>query len=116
MNRSFILRYCWLANTTGRAGKFLAFDMVQEHNIRDIKVSEYTFEVLLSADMSILAYLRRTRSVRILGLYQTHFRIHTCTAQGKESYRSGVQPFSTRQGPYYAEMGGRCCKLTGIVS
>ncbi|KAI0696103.1 hypothetical protein BC835DRAFT_1414500 [Cytidiella melzeri] len=34
--REFILRYCWLANTNnGKA--FLAFDMLQEHNIRDIK-------------------------------------------------------------------------------
>ncbi|KAI0694460.1 hypothetical protein BC835DRAFT_1306326 [Cytidiella melzeri] len=35
--RSFIMQYCWLANTTGRPGQFLAFDMLQEHNIRDIK-------------------------------------------------------------------------------
>ncbi|KAI0695834.1 hypothetical protein BC835DRAFT_1345302 [Cytidiella melzeri] len=40
--RSFILRYCWLANTTGQEGRFLAFDMLQEHNIRDIK---HTFAV-----------------------------------------------------------------------
>ncbi|KAI0683127.1 hypothetical protein BC835DRAFT_1423644 [Cytidiella melzeri] len=34
--REFILRYCWLANTNdGKA--FLAFNMLQEHNIRDIK-------------------------------------------------------------------------------
>ncbi|KAI0690354.1 hypothetical protein BC835DRAFT_1528859 [Cytidiella melzeri] len=36
--RSFIMRFCWLANTTGLENGFLAFDMVQEHNIRDIKV------------------------------------------------------------------------------
>ncbi|KAI0693992.1 hypothetical protein BC835DRAFT_1488319, partial [Cytidiella melzeri] len=35
--KSFVMRYCWLANTTGRKGTFLAFDMLQEHNIRDIK-------------------------------------------------------------------------------
>ncbi|KAI0688541.1 hypothetical protein BC835DRAFT_1419055 [Cytidiella melzeri] len=35
--RAFMTRYCWLANTSGRPGCFLAFDMVQEHNIRDIK-------------------------------------------------------------------------------
>ncbi|KAI0699730.1 hypothetical protein BC835DRAFT_1304423 [Cytidiella melzeri] len=40
--RSFILRYCWLANTTGQEGRFFAFDMLQEHNIRDIK---HTFAV-----------------------------------------------------------------------
>ncbi|KAI0339474.1 hypothetical protein BDW22DRAFT_1456337 [Trametopsis cervina] len=34
---SFVMQHCWLANTTGLPGKFLAFDMVQEHNIRDIK-------------------------------------------------------------------------------
>ncbi|KAI0688537.1 hypothetical protein BC835DRAFT_1284427, partial [Cytidiella melzeri] len=32
------MRFCWLANTTGLENGFLAFDMVQEHNIRDIKV------------------------------------------------------------------------------
>ncbi|KAI0687714.1 hypothetical protein BC835DRAFT_1419737 [Cytidiella melzeri] len=36
--KSFVIRYCWLANTTGHKNGFLAFDMVQEHNIRDIKV------------------------------------------------------------------------------
>ncbi|KAI0685745.1 hypothetical protein BC835DRAFT_1289537 [Cytidiella melzeri] len=41
--RIFVMRYCWLANTTGRAGGFLAYDMCQEHNIRDIK---YIFMVL----------------------------------------------------------------------
>ncbi|KAI0686262.1 hypothetical protein BC835DRAFT_1288480 [Cytidiella melzeri] len=35
--KSFVIRHCWLANTTGRKGAFLAFDMLQEHNIRDIK-------------------------------------------------------------------------------
>ncbi|PSS06545.1 hypothetical protein PHLCEN_2v3675 [Hermanssonia centrifuga] len=35
--KQFILKYCWLANTTGRPGLFLPFDMLQEHNIRDIK-------------------------------------------------------------------------------
>lgn len=36
--RTIIMRYCWLANTTGRVGGHLPIDMVQEHNIRDIKV------------------------------------------------------------------------------
>lgn len=39
---TFVLRYCWLANTTGKHDAFLAFDMLQEHNIRDIKVSLHT--------------------------------------------------------------------------
>ncbi|PCH39258.1 hypothetical protein WOLCODRAFT_33102, partial [Wolfiporia cocos MD-104 SS10] len=34
---TFIMRYCWLANTTGHPDSFMAFDMLQEHNIRDIK-------------------------------------------------------------------------------
>ncbi|GJE94089.1 hypothetical protein PsYK624_102570 [Phanerochaete sordida] len=33
----WILQYCWLGNTTGRAGCFAPFDLIQEHNIRDIK-------------------------------------------------------------------------------
>ncbi|KAI0685910.1 hypothetical protein BC835DRAFT_1420806 [Cytidiella melzeri] len=37
--KSFVMRFCWLANTTGKKNSFLAFDMVQEHNIRDIKVT-----------------------------------------------------------------------------
>lgn len=37
--RDFIMRFCWLANTTGRHNSFLPFDELQEHNIRDIKVS-----------------------------------------------------------------------------
>lgn len=36
--RNWMLRYCWLANTTGWPGLFEPFDMLQEHNIRDIKV------------------------------------------------------------------------------
>ncbi|KAI0691820.1 hypothetical protein BC835DRAFT_1509188 [Cytidiella melzeri] len=36
--KSFLMRYCWLANTTGHENGFLAYDMVQEHNVRDIKV------------------------------------------------------------------------------
>ncbi|KAI0686306.1 hypothetical protein BC835DRAFT_1530101 [Cytidiella melzeri] len=31
--KSFVMRVCWLANTTGKKNSFLAFDMVQEHNI-----------------------------------------------------------------------------------
>ncbi|KAI0703595.1 hypothetical protein BC835DRAFT_1262654 [Cytidiella melzeri] len=41
--RTFVLRHCWLANTTGNTDSFLPYDMVQEHNIRDIK---HTFMVL----------------------------------------------------------------------
>ena len=33
------MRFCWLANTTGHENEFLAFDMLQEHNVRDLKVS-----------------------------------------------------------------------------
>ena len=36
--RKWLMRYCWLGNTTGRAGLFSLIDMMQEHNIRDIKV------------------------------------------------------------------------------
>ncbi|KAI0088970.1 hypothetical protein BDY19DRAFT_993786 [Irpex rosettiformis] len=35
--KTFILHYCWLAKTSDRPGDFLAFDMMQEHNIRDVK-------------------------------------------------------------------------------
>ncbi|KAI0087265.1 hypothetical protein BDY19DRAFT_893365 [Irpex rosettiformis] len=34
----FVMRFCWLANTTGHENGFLAFDMLQEHNVRDLKV------------------------------------------------------------------------------
>ena len=36
--RTFILEYCWLANTTGKPDCFLPIDLLQEHNVRDIKV------------------------------------------------------------------------------
>ncbi|KAI0283764.1 hypothetical protein BC826DRAFT_1127316 [Russula brevipes] len=36
----YVCRYCWLINTTGQPGAFELIDMLQEHNIRDIK---YTF-------------------------------------------------------------------------
>ncbi|KAI0085961.1 hypothetical protein BDY19DRAFT_996389 [Irpex rosettiformis] len=35
--RRFVMRHCWIANTTGHKNGFLSFDMLQEHNIRDIK-------------------------------------------------------------------------------
>ncbi|KAI0085281.1 hypothetical protein BDY19DRAFT_897009, partial [Irpex rosettiformis] len=35
---NFTMRYCWLVNTTGHEKGFLVFDMLQEHNIRDLKV------------------------------------------------------------------------------
>jgi hypothetical protein len=41
--RTFILNHCWLANTTGKPNSFLPIDLVQEHNVRDIKVSFFLF-------------------------------------------------------------------------
>jgi hypothetical protein len=35
--RDYITHHCWLANTTGRRESFLPIDLLQEHNIRDIK-------------------------------------------------------------------------------
>lgn len=36
--KSFVRQHCWLGNTTGRADGYCPLDMIQEHNIRDIKV------------------------------------------------------------------------------
>ncbi|EKM48682.1 uncharacterized protein PHACADRAFT_189093 [Phanerochaete carnosa HHB-10118-sp] len=33
----WMMKYCWLANSTGKEGLFKAFDLAQEHNIKDIK-------------------------------------------------------------------------------
>ncbi|EKM56458.1 uncharacterized protein PHACADRAFT_118176 [Phanerochaete carnosa HHB-10118-sp] len=33
----WVLKYCWLGNTTGQPGCFSPFDLIQEHNIWDIK-------------------------------------------------------------------------------
>ncbi len=33
-----VRRHCWLVNFTGKRDGFLAVDMAQEHNIKDIKV------------------------------------------------------------------------------
>ncbi|TFY51054.1 hypothetical protein EVJ58_g10762 [Rhodofomes roseus] len=41
--KDYVMKYCWLANTTGRPDSFLPFDQLQEHNVRDLK---YTFESL----------------------------------------------------------------------
>ncbi|KAF8237484.1 hypothetical protein L208DRAFT_1421552 [Tricholoma matsutake] len=38
--RNYIIKYCWLANMTGRQDGFLPIDLLQEHNVRNIK---YTF-------------------------------------------------------------------------
>lgn len=35
------MNYCWLANTTGKPDSFLPIDLLQEHNVRDIKVSSH---------------------------------------------------------------------------
>ncbi|KAM5538412.1 hypothetical protein V8D89_008014 [Ganoderma adspersum] len=36
--RDFIQRHCWLVNFIGKCDGFMAVDMAQEHNIKDIKV------------------------------------------------------------------------------
>ncbi|KAH9902527.1 hypothetical protein C8Q73DRAFT_741902 [Cubamyces lactineus] len=41
--RVYIRRYCWLVNFTGTRAGFLAVDMAQEHNIKDIKVTWRSF-------------------------------------------------------------------------
>ncbi|CDO73373.1 hypothetical protein BN946_scf185013.g6 [Trametes cinnabarina] len=41
--RQYIRRYCWLVNFTGARDGFLAVDMAQEHNIKDIKVTWRSF-------------------------------------------------------------------------
>ncbi|KAF8222270.1 hypothetical protein L208DRAFT_1524744 [Tricholoma matsutake] len=35
--RNYIIKYCWLANTTGRWDGFLLIDLLQEHNVHNIK-------------------------------------------------------------------------------
>ncbi|KAI9059966.1 hypothetical protein FKP32DRAFT_1613962 [Trametes sanguinea] len=37
--RDHVRRYCWLINLTGSRDGFMAVDMAQEHNIKDIKIS-----------------------------------------------------------------------------
>jgi len=37
--RDFIHQNCWLVNTTGKPNSFQPIDLLQEHNVRDIKVS-----------------------------------------------------------------------------
>ncbi|EJF59389.1 hypothetical protein DICSQDRAFT_65108 [Dichomitus squalens LYAD-421 SS1] len=41
--RDHIRHYCWLVNFTGKRNSFLAVDMAQEHNIKDIKVTWRSF-------------------------------------------------------------------------
>ncbi|KAL1945287.1 hypothetical protein VTO73DRAFT_2138 [Trametes versicolor] len=41
--RSYIRKYCWLVNLTGKRDGFQAVDLAQEHNIKDIKVTWRSF-------------------------------------------------------------------------
>ncbi|KAM5534908.1 hypothetical protein V8D89_011463 [Ganoderma adspersum] len=41
--RDYVWRHCWLVNFTGKCDGFTAVDMVQEHNIKDIKVTWQSF-------------------------------------------------------------------------
>ncbi|KAH9847961.1 hypothetical protein C2E23DRAFT_871531 [Lenzites betulinus] len=41
--RTYIRTYCWLVNFSGKHDGFLAVDMAQEHNIKDIKVTWRSF-------------------------------------------------------------------------
>ncbi|KAJ3552472.1 hypothetical protein NM688_g4131 [Phlebia brevispora] len=51
----FMLRFCWVANPTGKPNAFLPFDEVMEHNIRDTKE---TFETL--GPSTSWEYLKKT--------------------------------------------------------
>jgi hypothetical protein len=63
--REYITRYCWLANTTGHPDSFLPIDLLQEHNVRDIKVSLADHR----RSHRILTYLQNTFAV--LGPFAT---------------------------------------------
>ena len=69
--RDYIKRYCWLANTTGRENSFLPIDLLQEHNIRDIKVSACRPEYLYAfiTDVVLVAYICGDRPICDLGIY-----------------------------------------------
>ncbi|KAH9965469.1 hypothetical protein BC827DRAFT_1153743 [Russula dissimulans] len=51
----FVVCYCWLANMTGRDDCFLPIDLLQEHNIRDIK---HTFTSI--GPFATWEYIRKT--------------------------------------------------------
>ncbi|KAF8240041.1 hypothetical protein L208DRAFT_1374469 [Tricholoma matsutake] len=40
--KTYIIKYCWLVNTTGQRNGFLPIDLLQEHNVQNIK---HTFAV-----------------------------------------------------------------------
>ena len=42
---AYIRRNCWVVNLSGKADGFVAIDLVQEHNIKDIKVSLDAFNI-----------------------------------------------------------------------
>jgi hypothetical protein len=50
--REYVLKYCWLANTTGREGGFLPIDLLQEHNVRDIKVPFFIKAIVMNVNMN----------------------------------------------------------------
>jgi hypothetical protein len=43
--RDFIHQHCWLINSTVNPNEFIPVDQSQEHNIKNIKVSKYLFDV-----------------------------------------------------------------------
>lgn len=94
--RTFILRYCWLGRTEGSKDGFLAFDMMQEHNIRDIKVrlSVSCSYCRLNTLPLLAATLRGTRTVFFVGLHQAYIGIHSYSAKGEGARRSSFQSFS----------------------
>ena len=69
--RDYIKCYCWLANTTGRENSFLPIDLLQEHNIQDIKVSTCQPKYLHAfiTDVVLVAYICGDQPICNLGIY-----------------------------------------------
>jgi hypothetical protein len=54
------LNYCWLVNTSGKRDGFQPIDLIQEHNVRDIKVQLFLFLEFYSTNLGLLITSQHT--------------------------------------------------------
>jgi len=69
VSSDFVMCYCWLTNTTGRKDCFLPIDLLQEHNIWDIKACYFTavFKSMVISDIAV--HFRINWALHHLGIH-----------------------------------------------
>ncbi len=92
--RSFVRRYCWLINRTGKRDGFLPVDLGQEHNIRDIKVNwrsfgpgaTFAYIQVISPAITIFRAVRESIHAQFLSLLGRGMR-HGTPSKGEDVSR-----------------------------